>query len=138
MLVATPSGLTLGPEGGAHQSIYTPLIGIGRPGLLHRDWMAARRARWTGGGVRPSHAETLLSELAPTAGLVTVIDGSPGALSWIGGVRGMRVSALGLDGFGQVGDLPDLYRHYRLDAEAILDACADLFLEHGCLEQGAR
>ncbi|HEX5262781.1 MAG TPA: transketolase, partial [Phenylobacterium sp.] len=31
MLVATPSGLTLGPEGGAHQSIYTPLIGIGQP-----------------------------------------------------------------------------------------------------------
>src|SRR5262249_28240364 len=33
MLVATPSGLTLGPEGGAHQSIYTPLIGLGQPGL---------------------------------------------------------------------------------------------------------
>ena len=33
ILVATPSGLTLAPEGGAHQSIYTPLIGIGQPGL---------------------------------------------------------------------------------------------------------
>jgi pyruvate dehydrogenase E1 component len=33
MLVATPSGLTLAPEGGAHQSIGTPLIGIGQPGL---------------------------------------------------------------------------------------------------------
>jgi pyruvate dehydrogenase E1 component len=33
ILVATPSGLTLGPEGGAHQSIYTPLIGMGQPGL---------------------------------------------------------------------------------------------------------
>ena len=80
----------------------------------------------------------LIERLALPEPMVTVIDGSPGALSWIGGVRGMRVSALGLDGFGQVGDLLDLYRHYRLDAEAILDACADLFLEHGCLEQGAR
>src|SRR5213075_1349146 len=35
MLVATPSGLTLGPEGGAHQSIYTPLIGMGQPGLSY-------------------------------------------------------------------------------------------------------
>src|SRR3546814_3193778 len=30
LLVATPSGLTLGPEGGAHQSINPPLLGIGR------------------------------------------------------------------------------------------------------------
>ena len=33
MLVATPSGVTLAPEGGAHQSIKTPLIGIGQDGL---------------------------------------------------------------------------------------------------------
>ena len=33
ILVATPSGLTLAPEGGAHQSIFTPLIGIGQPSL---------------------------------------------------------------------------------------------------------
>ncbi len=35
LLVATPSGLTLAPEGGAHQSIGTPLIGIGQPGLTY-------------------------------------------------------------------------------------------------------
>ena len=33
MVVATPSGVTLAPEGGAHQSISTPLIGMGQPGL---------------------------------------------------------------------------------------------------------
>jgi pyruvate dehydrogenase E1 component len=33
MIVATPSGLTLAPEGGAHQSIIQPLIGLGQPGL---------------------------------------------------------------------------------------------------------
>ena len=33
LLVGTPSGLTLGPEGGAHQSVNTPLIGMGQPGL---------------------------------------------------------------------------------------------------------
>ena len=32
-LVATPSGLSLAPEGGAHQSVLTPLIGMGQPGL---------------------------------------------------------------------------------------------------------
>src|SRR5262249_33783846 len=35
MLVATPSGLTLAPEGGAHQSIHTPLIGMAQPGLTY-------------------------------------------------------------------------------------------------------
>jgi len=33
ILVATPSGLTLAPEGGAHQSIATPLIGLSQDGL---------------------------------------------------------------------------------------------------------
>ena len=90
--------------------------------------MAARRARWTAQSKAPSHAETLLSALAPGAGLVTVIDGASGALSWLGGVRGQRVSALGVDSFGQAGDLIDLYRAYRLDSAAIIEACADLFL----------
>ena len=34
LLVATPSGISLAPEGGAHQSVATPLIGIGQPELL--------------------------------------------------------------------------------------------------------
>ena len=33
ILVATPSGITLAPEGGAHQSIMQPLIGIAQDGL---------------------------------------------------------------------------------------------------------
>ena len=233
LLVGTPSGLTLGPEGGAHQSINTPLIGMGQPNLvyfepawadevaltmrwafehlqkldgssvylrlstrvipqiarenddwqadalkgaywlraprqgakaaiiftgaiapevlsaweqladdlpgiglmnvtspdlLHGDWSARHAARWTETTAGPSHVEQLLADLAPDAGLVTVIDGSPAALSWLGSVRGMRVSPLGISSFGQTGDLPDLYSVYRLDADAIFDAMAELFL----------
>ena len=234
LLVATPSGLTLGPEGGAHQSINSPLIGIGQPGLtyfepafvdelalimrwsfehmqaddggsvylrlttraieqvervddswrepalkggywlrrpsgaadlaiaftgavtpevlaaaaelaedvpglgllmvtspdlLHRDWSAHQAARWTGSASAPCHAEALLSQLAPHAGLVTIIDGAPSTLSWLGGVRGMRVSPLGTDRFGQTGDLPDLFDLYRLDSRAIIDAVAQLLID---------
>lgn len=233
LLVATPSGLTLGPEGGAHQSINTPLIGMGQPGLthyepafadelalfmqraftemqadnggstylrlstrvieqqprrdsdweadalaggywlrqpapgsrtaiafsgaiapeaisaweqlvddlpglgllnvtspdlLHRGWSAACAARWQGGQRAASHVEALLGQLAPDAGIVTLLDGSPGALSWLGGVRGQRISPLGIDRFGQTGDLPDLYRTYRLDADAVVEAMAELLL----------
>ncbi|WP_066826435.1 transketolase [Sphingomonas mali] len=233
LLVATPSGLTLGPEGGAHQSINSPLIGIGQPGLTYfepafadelaimmrwafehlqapdggsvylrlstrtiaqierdndqwqadaiaggywlrhpgpeaeaalvftgaiapevlaahealsedipglgllnvtspdlllRGWSARQAGRWSGRGNAASHVERLLSALRPDAGLVTIIDGSPATLSWLGSVRGMRVAPLGVDRFGQTGDLPDLYRTYRLDADAIVDAAAELFL----------
>jgi pyruvate dehydrogenase E1 component len=37
LLVATPSGVTLGAEGGAHQSINPPLIALGQPGLRHYE-----------------------------------------------------------------------------------------------------
>ncbi|TNE41796.1 MAG: transketolase [Sphingomonadales bacterium] len=104
------------------------LLNVTSPDLLHRGWSARRAARWNGTVSQPCHAETLLSDLAPDAGLVTILDGSPGALSWLGGVLGMRVSPLGTDRFGQTGDLPDLYRAYRLDSEAIIDAAAELYL----------
>eukprot|EP01037_Dinobryon_pediforme_P005647 gene5647-5708_t len=109
------------------------LLNITSPDLLHRGWSARQAARWTGrtaaaGAPPPSHIERLLAPLAADAGLVTVLDGSPAALSWIGGVCGHRVAPLGTDRFGQTGDLPDLYRTYRLDSEAIIDAAAELFL----------
>ncbi len=46
ILVATPSGVTLAPEGGAHQSSVTPSLGIELPGL--RSWEPAfgQEAAW--------------------------------------------------------------------------------------------
>jgi pyruvate dehydrogenase E1 component len=233
LLVATPAGLTLAPEGGAHQSIHTPLIGMAQasltyfepafvdelthvmrwafehmqqpdggsvylrlstrpldqpdrvldaagkadllrgaywhvppapdaelavvytgavapealdafaqiredvpgagllavpsPDLLHRDWSATLAARAQGRRLTDdglAHAERLLGRLPAHAALTTVIDGPPATLAWLGGVRGQRVAPLGLDRFGQSGDIPDLYRAYRLDADAVLDAAA--------------
>ena len=232
LLVATPSGVTLGPEGGAHQSINPPLIALGQPGLrhyepafadelaammaeafrlidlpegessylrlstrvirqvermsgdwqagaiaggywlrepavgaeaaivgmgavmpealaaweelrddvpglgllsitspdlLHRGWTAGQAARWQGRR-EPSHVETLLSRLSPGAGLVTIADAAPASLSWLGGVLGQRVAPLGVDRFGQTGNLADLYAAYRLDQTAITEAVAELLL----------
>ena len=232
LLVATPSGVTLGPEGGAHQSINPPLIALGQPGLrhyepafadelaammeeafrliddpagestylrlstrniqqieraddswregallggywlrepgptaeaaivamgavmpealaaweelredvpglgllaitspdlLHRGWTAAQAARWKGER-KPGHVEQLLSPLAPGAGLVTIADAAPASLSWLGGVLGQRVAPLGVEKFGQTGNLADLYAAYRLDGSAITEAVAELLL----------
>jgi pyruvate dehydrogenase E1 component len=104
------------------------LLGVTSPDLLHRGWSAARSARWCRGRPVVSHIEQLLASLAPDAGLVTVLDAAPAALSWLGGVLGHKVSPLGVERFGQTGDLTDLYREYRLDLEAIIDGMAELFL----------
>ena len=117
----------------AWESIAEDLPGIGllnvtSPTLLHRGWSAAHRARWTSTGADTSHIEQLLAPLSPDAQLVTILDGAPAALSWIGGVCGHRVSPLGTEQFGQTGDLPDLYHHHRLDSAAIVDATAELLL----------
>ncbi|NIJ37628.1 pyruvate dehydrogenase complex dehydrogenase (E1) component [Sphingopyxis panaciterrae] len=104
------------------------LLNVTSPDLLHRGWSARRAARWTGRSAPDCHVETLLAPLTAGCGLVTIIDGSPAALSWLGSVRGHRVAPLGVERFGQTGDLLDLYRMYRLDVDAIVEAAAELFL----------
>jgi pyruvate dehydrogenase E1 component len=232
ILVATPSGVTLSPEGGAHQSIYTPLIGMGQPGLmmfepayadelaeilrwslghiqspdggavylrlstrpveqpartwttqlksdvlnggywlvppgkeaelaivacgavvpeaieahkkiaedrpdtgllvitspsrLHHEWIKHGRDGWKESSSEDAHVESLLAQLPPKAALITVLDGHPATLSWLGAVSPHRIVALGCDRFGQSGDIPDLYREYGLDASAIIGAAARL------------
>jgi pyruvate dehydrogenase E1 component len=224
ILVATPSGITLAPEGGAHQSVIEPLIGLTQPGLLafepafadelavllrwalgeiqeddgesvyfrlstrpieqperrmdaalaegiigggywlrepgpgcelaiaycgavapealaafdllredlpqagllavtspnrlHRDWRADPAQG------RQGFATRLLDRLPPDAALVTVSDSHPATLSWLGGIARHKVVPLGVDHFGQSGDLPDLYRYYGIDQDAIVDAAA--------------
>ena len=103
------------------------LLSITSPDLLHRGWTAAQAARWCGER-KPSHIESLLSQLSPSAGLVTIADAAPASLSWLGGVLGQRVAPLGIERFGQTGSLPDLYAAYRLDGDAITEAVAELLL----------
>jgi len=235
MLVATPSGISLGPEGGAHQSIFTPLIGMGHANLasfepayadelstimawgfdhmqkpdgssvylrlstrpleqptremsntlkagvlagaywavepepgaelaiaycgvvapeakaafniiredipgagllaitsqdrLYSSWTAAAQARKSGRQGARSPIERLLSDLSPDASLVTVQDGHPLALGWLGSVLGQRCEALGVDRFGQAGSVAQLYAEYGIDTDAVVDAVADIIVQ---------
>ena len=103
------------------------LLAITSPDRLHAAWLEARRKARAGHGA-PSHIETLLAPMAPGSALVTVLDGHPAAHAWLGAVRGQLVVPMGVDHFGQAGDIPDLYREYGLDTDAILDACAQALL----------
>jgi pyruvate dehydrogenase E1 component len=233
ILVGTPSGVTLAPEGGAHQSVITPSIGLEQPGCVawepafacDLEWCllaalgrlgrpggesaylrlstrpvdqrlaavpeddagrARRRAEVLAGGyaLRRStgapaiclvgvgammtevlaaadrlgaegvacdviclsspdllwralrardgfgHGDAaVLERLFPprrAAPLVTVLDGHPHTLAFLAGVNASPVTCLGVDDFGQVGDVEDLYRHFGIDTDTIVGACWDL------------
>jgi pyruvate dehydrogenase E1 component len=46
VVAATPSGITLSPEGGAHQSVITPGIGVALPGIVFWEPTFAREVEW--------------------------------------------------------------------------------------------
>jgi pyruvate dehydrogenase E1 component len=46
IVAATPSGITLSAEGGAHQSVITPGIGVALPGIVFWDPTFAREVEW--------------------------------------------------------------------------------------------
>ena len=100
------------------------LLAVTSADRLHRGWSAAQRARRNGNAQAAAHIETLLAPLAPDARIVTVIDGHPATLGWLGSVRGQRTEPLGVTRFGQSGSLPDLYREHGIGVEAILEACS--------------
>jgi pyruvate dehydrogenase E1 component len=103
------------------------LLAITSADRLHAGWTAARKIRRNNrGSQHTSHIERLLSPLPRDCGIVTVIDGHPATLGWLGSVRGHRVEALGVEHFGQTGTIDDLYRHHGMDANAIIDAAESL------------
>jgi pyruvate dehydrogenase E1 component len=232
ILVGTPSGVTLAPEGGAHQSITTPSLGLEQPGCtcyepafaLDLEWCllagladlghvggsstylrlstrpidqqladlpadpAARDLRrrqvLAGAYALRRHADPavtiaamgavipealsaadrlagigvladvlcitspgrLFEALQARRGLqdggswildsvfpagrarpmVTVLDGHPHTLAFLGTIHGVPISTLGVSRFGQSGDLQDVYRYHGLDADSIIAASLDV------------
>jgi pyruvate dehydrogenase E1 component len=98
------------------------LLAVTSADRLNAGWAAAQRARERGLVHARSHIERLLADVPPHCGLVSVLDGHPATLAWLGAVAGHRTRALGVEHFGQTGSLADLYRHYGIDANAIVAA----------------
>jgi pyruvate dehydrogenase E1 component len=92
ILVGTPSGITLAPEGGAHQSTVTPSLGIELPGLRAYEPVFAREVVWT-------LLEGIRGCLAPDDGFATYLRlGTRPINQSLAGPIEMR---LGLDGWRQ-------------------------------------
>src|SRR5262245_1052120 len=68
ILVATPSGITLAPEGGAHQSVGEPLTGLAQPGLTsfepaYADELAVL-LHWAFGEIQRDNGESVYFRLS--------------------------------------------------------------------------
>jgi pyruvate dehydrogenase E1 component len=98
------------------------LLAVTSADRLNAGWTAAQRARESGLAHASSHIERLLEPLPRHCGIVTVLDGHPATLGWLGAVLGHRTRSLGVEHFGQTGSLAELYRHYGIDADGIVAA----------------
>ncbi|WP_127903722.1 transketolase-like TK C-terminal-containing protein [Solirhodobacter olei] len=98
------------------------LLAVTSADRLHAGWSAAQAARSGAGGAEAAHVETLLDAVPRDCPLITVQDGHPAALAWLGAVRGHRTRALGVEHFGQTGTIDELYRHFGIDTQGILRA----------------
>ena len=107
----------------------TAVLAITSPDRLYVDWQKAKGMELDRLDLCQSLIEKILNSVPRTATLVTVIDGHPATLSWLGSVRGHRVHPLGVSAFGQSGDIPDLYNYYGLDSDKIINAVAKVCLE---------
>ncbi|MEO0362783.1 MAG: transketolase, partial [Pseudomonadota bacterium] len=103
---------------------------------LNAGWTAAQRERARGNPAARSHVEALLDELPSHCAIVTVIDGHPATLSWLGAVAGHRTIPHGVEHFGQTGTIGDLARHFRIDRDAIVQSVSELTT--GARWRGAR
>jgi pyruvate dehydrogenase E1 component len=88
---------------------------------LSAGWTAAQRARARGQQGATSHVERLLQDLPPHCRLLTVIDGHPATLSWLGAVQGHQTIPLGVERFGQTGTIGELYQYYKIDAQSMIE-----------------
>jgi pyruvate dehydrogenase E1 component len=102
------------------------LLAVTSADRLNAGWTAAQRARERGLIHARSHIERLLEDLPPNCSIVSVLDGHPATLAWLGAVYGHRVRGLGVEHFGQTGSLAELYRHYGIDANAIVAAAESI------------
>jgi pyruvate dehydrogenase E1 component len=98
------------------------LLAVTSADRLNAGWTAAWRARERGLVHARCHIERLFAGLPRHCGIVSVLDGHPATLAWLGAVYGHRVRPLGVEHFGQTGSIAELYRHYGIDANAIIAA----------------
>jgi len=102
------------------------VLGVTSSDRLYSGFMESQHARHQPDNLaRTSHIERLLADVPKHATILSVIDGHPATLSWLGGVYGHQLFSHGVSFFGQTGTVDDLYRHYKIDQESLVQSVLD-------------
>jgi len=97
---------------------------VSSPDRLYQDWLeSTKKTNFT------SFIESQLSIIEISTPIITIIDGHSSSLSWIGSVKGQRIIPLGVNNFGQSGDLNEIYKISEIDLNSIVDRIANFILE---------
>ena len=104
----------------ASEGVIAHVVDVTSPGRLFGSWQRTLKQ-----GIRtastpsfPGVLRPIFSERAP---IVSIHDGSSHALAWLGSALGSPQVAMGVDSFGQSGNIQDLYKIHDLDAGSIVN-----------------
>jgi pyruvate dehydrogenase E1 component len=103
--------------------VYANVINVTSPDLLFADWFRA-----SGDGA-PSYLDELIPPEERGVPAISVIDGHPLTLGWLGGALACPMLPLGVVNFGESGSIEALYHKHHLDAAAIVDGIARLLVK---------
>jgi pyruvate dehydrogenase E1 component len=104
-----------------HAGVPCDVVCLTSADLLYRALQARR-------GLRDG-SDAILDTLFPpdrATPIVSVLDGHPHTLSFLSGIRCVPMTSLGVDDFGQSGDVADLYNYFGIDTETVVGAAIDL------------
>jgi len=104
----------------AAEGVIAHVIDITSLGRVFGSWQRTLKQ-----GIRtattPSLPGVLRTTFTEKAPIVSIHDGSSHAMAWLGSAVGMPQVAMGVDSFGQSGNIPDLYAMHDLNSESIIN-----------------
>ncbi len=104
------------------EGIGVNLFVVTSPDLLHRRLSEATAVETAGTDKGPWDPTGLLTEEETGLPALSVIDGHPHSMSFLGAALDCPSSVLGVTTYGQSGSRADLYRHFGIDAQGIFEA----------------
>ena len=103
------------------------VINVTGPGVLFDKYQKWIHNKFNNGksSVNQNPIISLLDNINTKVPAITVTDSHPHSLVWIGAALGAQTYSLGINDFGQSGELEKLYEEYMLDSKTIVEACLD-------------
>ena len=105
------------------EGVFANVINVTSSDILFRRFQESVSGAMAGHSGPATGPEHMLSPSERTIPVVTVLDGHPHTLAWIGSALGARAFPLGVSQFGQSGARDDLYMEHQIDVNSIMMAC---------------